>query len=251
MNLKIATFNISGGLFQEDDSKDFLDKQKTDKIDNRLLNEIIKNINENDIDIICFQEIITTQSINYIKQITDNTNLKYEQHFELGPCHIIKDTNDGIAILSKYPIENAQKEFFINPKLSKTTSSGNTYYTYDKGYLIADININGKSVTILTHIGFPYRRFNADPLEYKNVFEEFDNVIEKSNLDIITGDFNAEKFIDMMPYTNNNYIKTTNEGTTTDGMKFDNILVKKSVKYNSNIIKSLSDHYMVLTEIEF
>lgn len=251
MNLKIATFNISGGFFQEDDSKDFFDKDASDKIDNKLLDEIIKNINEKDIDIICFQEIITTERIKYIQQIIDNTNLKYEEHFELSVCHLVKDTDSGIAILSKYPITNVIKNMFTNPMLSKTTKTGNTYYTFDKGYMIADININNQIVKVLTHHGFPFRRFNSTPEDNKNIFEEFDNSIKNLNPDIVTGDFNAEKFIDMMSYTNNTYIKTIEEVTTTDGMKFDNILIKKSVKYNSNIIKSLSDHYMVLTEIEF
>lgn len=250
MKLKIASYNISGGFFQDDDSKDYLDKNKADKIDYSLLNEIIKNINEENIDIICFQEIITTESIKYIKQIIDNTNLKYEEHFELSPCHVVKDTECGIAILSKYPISEIKKELFTNPMLSKTTSSGNNYYSFDKGYLMVNININNNTIKILTHHGFPYRRFNTTPEEHKNVFEEFDNIIKNINPDVVTGDFNAERFIDMMPYTNENYIKTVNAITKTDGMKFDDILIKEGEKYNSYIIKSLSDHFLLVSEID-
>ena len=82
MKLKIASYNISGGFYEDDQSVDFFDKAKSDDIDLRLLNDTVKIINDEDIDIICFQEIITTERINYIKRIMDNTNLKYEEHLE-------------------------------------------------------------------------------------------------------------------------------------------------------------------------
>ena len=137
MKLKIATYNISGGFYQDDQSVDFFDKEKANGIDLRLLNDIVKIINDEDIDIICFQEIITTESINYINMLMEKTNLKHESHFELSPCHIVKDTDCGVAILSKYPITGSIKKMFTNPKLAKTTSSGNTYYTFDKGLLVS------------------------------------------------------------------------------------------------------------------
>ncbi len=249
MELKIASYNISGGFYEDDQSVDFFDKKKSDDIDLRLLNDIVKIINTEDIDIICFQEIITTERINYINRIMEKTNLKYEEHFELSPCAIIKDTECGLAILSKYPINGSIKELFTNPKLSKTTSSGNTYYTYDKGFLIANIVVDNQIIVVLTHHGFPYRRFNSTPELNKNIFVEFDNYIKKYNPDIITGDFNSENFIKMMPYTKENYVKTINEITTNDGMKFDNILLKNE-EYTSKVIVSLSDHFMVIDNIE-
>lgn len=251
MKLKIASYNISGGFYQEDETVDFFDKEQSNDIDTGLLNDIVKIINEEDIDIICFQEIITTNRINYINKITERTNLKYEENFELSPCHIIKDTECGLAILSKYPIESSIKQLFTNPMLSKTTSSGNVYYTFDKGFLLSKIKVGNKCLNVLTHHGFPFRRFNSTPEENKNIFEEFDNHIKALNPNIITGDFNSENFLEMMSYTSKNYIKTINEITTTDGMKFDNILINANINYSSRIIKSLSDHFMVIDEIEF
>jgi len=250
MKLKIASYNISGGFYEDDQSVDFLDKEKSTDIDLRLLNDIVKIINEEDIDVICFQEIITTERIDYINRIVESTNLKYEEHFELSPCHIIENTECGVAILSKYPIVNSIKKLFTNPMLSKTTSSGNVYYTFDKGFLMSDININNKHLNILTHHGFPFRRFNSTPEDNVNIFIEFDNYIKEYKPDIITGDFNSENFIDMMPYTKDNYIKTINEVTTDDGMKFDNILIKNGNEYSKKVIRSMSDHLIVLNEVE-
>lgn len=251
MKLKIGSYNISGGFYEDNQSIDFFDKEKSNDIDLRLLNDTVKIINDEDIDIICLQEIITTERIYYINRIMEKTNLKYEEHFELSPCHIIENTECGIAILSKYPIDNSIKKFFTNPMLSKTTSSGKTYYTFDKGLLISKININNNYINVLTHHGFPFRRFNSTPEDNINTFIEFDNYVKEYNPDIITGDFNSENFLNMMTYTKENYIKTISEITTDDGMKFDNILLKNNNKYSKKIIKSLSDHFIVINEIEF
>lgn len=245
MNLKIASYNVSGGFYIGDESTEYLDREASDKIDNKLLTELINIVNEKDIDVLCLQEVITTESIKYIEQIKQETNLKYSIDFELSPCNLVKDTNCGLAILSKYPLDNPKKDIFTNPKLSKTTSSGNTYYTYDKGWLSATIN----NITILTHHGFPYRRFNSTPEANPQVFEEFDNIIKTNNIDIITGDFNADNFQELMPYTKENYIRTINNITTVDDKKFDDILIKNNTKHTTEIIKSVSDHFMVITTI--
>lgn len=250
MKLKIASFNISGGFYCGDEKTEYLDRQAVDNIDNSFLKEIIDLINTNEIDIMCFQEIVTTDRVEYISRIIKNTNLKYSSIYELSPCNLIKDTNCGLAILSKYPILVSKKEKFTNPMLSKTTSSGNTYYTYDKGYIICHIDLDGKIIKVLTHHGFPYRRFNSQPENNKRIFEEFDNIIDKENPDIITGDFNADNFMALMNYTRTNYIRTIDDITTVDGRKFDDILVSKERINKSKIIQSLSDHYLIVNEIE-
>ena len=250
MNIKIANYNISGGFYEDNQTVDFFDKDKAKDIDLRLLNDIVKIINDEKIDIICFQEIITTERINYINMIMEKTDLKYAEYFELSPCHIVENTEMGIAILSRYPVNNSIKRLFTNPMLSKTTSIGNTYYTFDKGILVSEIEINNSKVKVLTHHGFPFRRFNSTPEDNKNTFIEFDNYIKDLNPNIITGDFNSENFLDMMDYTRLNYIKTIDEITTDDGMKFDNILIRNNYSYSSKIIKSLSDHFVVIVNIE-
>lgn len=249
-NLKIANFNISGGFYIGNEDNEYLDREAVDSVDNKLLKQIIETINNEGLDVICFQEIITTERIKYIKNIAENTNLKYYDFYELSECNIVKDTDCGLAIFSKYPLKTIEKEIFPNPRLSKTTSSGNTYYTYDKGYMICEIKKENK-IKILTHHGFPYRRFNSTPEDNKQVFAFFDNVIKKENPDIITGDFNAEDFMSLMDNTSKKYVRCINDITTVDGKKFDDILVHNDINYSKKIIKLLSDHYIIITDINF
>ncbi len=178
--------------------------------------------------------------------IIENTELKYYDYYELSPNNLVKDTNSGIAIFSRYPINSIKKELFPNPMLLKTTDSGKTYYTFDKGYMLCEIN----NKTILTHHGFPYRRFNSTPEANRDIFSFFDEVIDKYHPDIVTGDFNADDFMTLMPKTNNKYQRTINDITTVDNKKFDDILINKNINYSKKIIKLLSDHFIVMIEGE-
>ena len=243
---KIANYNVSGGFYIGNEDNEYLDREAVDSVDNMLLNQIIEIINSEQIDVICFQEIITTKEIEYLETIANNTDLKYYDFFELSECNIVKNTNCGVAIFSKYPLKYINKELFPNPKLSKTTSSGNTYYTYDKGYMICEIEKETGNITVLTHHGFPYRRFNSTPENNKQVFEFFDGVISRYKPNVITGDFNAENFMELMPKTAEVYKRTINDITTVDGKKFDDILVDKEEKCSTQIIKQLSDHFIVI-----
>ena len=242
--MKIASFNISGGYYIGNEDNEYLDRESSNTIDNRLLKQIIEVINNENIDIICFQEIITTKEIKYMDSIIENTELKYYDYYELSPNNLVKDTNSGIAIFSRYPINSIKKELFPNPMLLKTTDSGKTYYTFDKGYMLCEIN----NKTILTHHGFPYRRFNSTPEANRDIFSFFDEVIDKYHLDIVTGDFNADDFMTLMPKTNNKYQRTINDITTVDNKKFDDILINKNINYSKKIIKLLSDHFIVMIE---
>lgn len=248
--LKIASYNISGGFYNDEDKTEYLDKERVDNVDDQLLNQIIETINNEDIDVICFQEIITTERIQYIKRICDETNLKNYEFYELSECNIVKDTNCGIAILSKYPLEIIKRELFPNPGLTKTTSSGKTYYLYDKGYMVSNILVDGKNIRLLTHHGFPYGTFDSTEQDNLQVFEFFDSRINEYKPDIITGDFNVEDILSLMPITKENYIRTIDKITTVEGKKLDDILVRKNVNYSSNVLKLLSDHFMVISEIE-
>ena len=74
---------------------------------------------------------------------------------------------------------------------------------------------------------------NSTPEKSLSGFQEFGNVINNTNPNIITGDFNAEHFMDLMPNTNDNYKRVFNEITTVDEMKSDDILIFQESNYVS------------------
>lgn len=247
--MKIATYNISGGYYVGDESTEYLDRAPAENFDNKMLNEIIDVINQKDIDIICFQEIITTKEVKYIETIVQNTNLKNFDYIEIHNCNLVKNTRNGAAILSKYPILRTIKGFFPNPLLSKTTASGKTYQMYNKGYMISQIDINEKTIQVFNHHNFPFRRFNSEARLNQEVFNHFNNVIKTLKPDYIVGDFNTEDYMELVEELRNNYSKTVNSVSTIDGKSFDEILVKKGTKTSLETMKLLSDHYLEIVTI--
>ena len=106
-------------------------------------------------------------------------------------------------------------------------------------------------LNLLTHHVFPFRRFNSTPEQNPSFFQEFDNVINNLKPNIVTGDFNSENFMDLMNQTNKKYKRLFNEITTVDDKRFDDILLPKEQEYISKkIIKSLSDHFLLIVEIK-
>ena len=247
--MKIATYNISGGFYIGDESTEYLDRPPAEKFDNKMLDEIIDVINQKDIDIICFQEIITTKKVKYIENIAKNTNLKYIDFIEIHDCNLVKNTRNGAAILSRFPILKTVKGFFPNPLLSKTTASGNTYHMYNKGYMISEIDINNEKVKIFNHHNFPFRRFNSAAHLNQEVFDHFNDVIKTFEPDCVVGDFNTEDYMELVEELRKNYSKTVNNVSTVDGKSFDEILVKKGMKTSLETMKLLSDHFLEIVTI--
>ena len=252
--MKIATWNIGAGINTNDYKGEFFDKSKEANVDDRCLNDIAKAIIENEIDVIALQEVVTTESFKYMENLSKLTNFKYFETFENSPCHLIENANFGVAVLSKYPIKLIKKQFFENPRLTKQTQKG-LYHTHDKGYLavmiMADKPFNFLSASLL-----PFHRFDTNIIEFKDLFNEFQDFVLENNVYAL-GDFNAiegkqnlQKVFEKM---NSKYNYLFDEITTIDNKKCDNIILPKSITVkNKYIVKNtdISDHYLCVAEIE-
>ena len=251
--MKIATWNISAGINTNDYVGEFFDKSKETNTDDRCLRDIAQAIIDNDIDVIALQEVVTTESFKYMENLSKLTNLKYYESFENSPCHLIENANFGIAILSKYPINLIKKQFFENPHLTKQTQKG-LYHTHDKGYLVVEVNAD-KSFKFLSASLLPFHRFDRSIIEFKQLFEEFQDFVLENDIYAL-GDFNAiegkvnlKKVLDRI---DSEYDFLFDEVTTIDNKKCDNILLPKNVKVkNKYIVKNsdISDHYLCVAEI--
>ena len=250
--MKIATWNIGSGINTNDYVGEFFDKTPEANPDDKCMQIIAKQIVENNIDVIALQEVITTESFEYIQTLSRLTGLDFYATFETSPSHLIKNTMYGTAILSRYPIEVIKNEFFKNPNLTKTTEKG-TYKSHDKGYTIAKINAPEPFYISNTHF-LPFHRFYADILEYAESFEAFQEDLIRYNA-IACGDYNviegAERLkILLSKLTDFKFI--FDEVSTVDGKSCDNILIpKKIIKKSQKMIKNAdsSDHFMCIIEI--
>lgn len=245
--MKIISYNTNGGVKRELTTNP-LEMEKQENFSDEILNEIIKVINEEDADVITLQDAITTRDSNFLKRIITETKLQNCRFFELSDCSTVKNTKSGLAILAKHPIINSISKVIPNPKVLKMTEDGKTLYTFDKGIFNCTIMTDDKSYNILTHHGYPFNLFNVDAENYQDVFKFLDKEITKIKPEVITGDFNCEDYMDLLPVTNSKYTKVFDDITTTDNHKYDDILLFNNTEHTNKMIKLSSNHFMLIVE---
>lgn len=238
--MKIATLNI-GEDERHIDGKLNIDSYKS----------IVNFIANEDIDIICLQEAIIKSDIlpSIAEFIKENTNLKYSVEFELSDSHINIGARMGIVICSKYEIDAFKTIMFDNPHFIYSKDDETTYYSHDKGFIIADIN----NYKIITGHSLPFHVFNENPLDYLSIFKKMDDEFIKAyninNKLILCGDFNYEDAATLFPQIMENCIDLIDAPTRKD-KRFDHFIISNKLKCNSKIINDCCfDHKYGLFEV--
>ena len=251
--MKIATWNINEcvGITCN------LDNQKTvQKINLNNIVEIIEKINEYDFDVVCFQEYPTyiDESVSLTNEIITKTNLKYFETHDTYDSYLFKGGRVGVAIFSKYEIKDCLKTYFQNPNMTKISSRGVTYYSFDKGIIKVLIN----DYTIITGHAMAFAPFGKSEFDYPESYKPLEELIlncKENNL-IVIGDFNTEKLFDLIPNIKNEVHDIVDIPTTKDyyeergEVKMDYILVNnKNINLYVFKIDNFSDHYIIGTEL--
>lgn len=251
--MKIATWNISSGVNTANYQGELFDKQIEASAEDECLKQIAELIVLNNIDVIALQEVITTESFAFMETLSKLTGLEHYETFENSPGFLVKDSMFGVAVLSKYPLEVIKKEFFKNPNLTKTTEKG-VYTTHDKAFMCVKVKAE-KELNIITTQFLPFHRFNADILDFKDTFDDFQEFIENNNV-FVCGDFNVTqgntKLVKLLDKISQTHMLTFDEITTTDGKRCDNIFVPNGTAVKGTYMETKitpSDHYLLVIEI--
>lgn len=213
---------------------------------------IKEEILKNGLDIVCFQEAVTSSSKlpNLSKYISENTELKYFTFFELSDSHINIGSKMGVAICSKERIEKTEKFLLPNPDLVYKKENGKILVSHDKGFLICVIN----DLTIITGHGLPFHVFKKDVKDYLDIFYQLDNKIinlyHENPRIILCGDMNYDDASVLFP----KFYKLANECVkypTRKDKVLDHILVSKKLKVQSiKIIDQYFDHKLCVVDID-
>lgn len=188
--MRIATWNIG------EDERNAEGKLTLDSY-----NYIINTIKNENIDIVCLQEAIIKSDFlpSIASYIKENTNLKYIVEYELSDSHINIGSRMGVVICSKYVIDNYKLFKLDNPNFIYSVDEKTTYYSHDKGFIIANI----RGYNIITGHCLPFHVFKKNPLDYLNIFrkadEMFIDVYKSNNNMILCGDFNYDNVNDIFP----------------------------------------------------
>jgi exonuclease III len=247
---KIVTYNI-WGLFKKNDNEQI--NKFTIKTMEMRMKEISNEIQKNDPDIICFQEMtdITYKILN--KEIGHKYLYKYEKNFDHEKVKLNRNRDVEVCIFSKYPVKNV-KIYGL---------SGNQ--RYNNSLMIAEFpnliifNCYLQSGSIFSpgqeNLWYHYSRCRIDQIkEIKKLINNFLTKDSKKPI-IMLGDFNFHLDGDKKKYwiennEFNNFLcdswKKTHlndngftENTDINRMRWNLKLHEKKVRYDGILYKNL------------
>lgn len=239
--MRIATWNIG------EDERNNDGKLNTDSYD-----YIINMIKNENIDILCLQEAIIKSEFlpSIATYIKENTDLKYSAEHELSDSHINIGSRMGVVICSKYEIANYKLFLLDNPNFVYSVDKNTTYYSHDKGFIIANI----KEFSIITGHCLPFHVFKKNPLDYIDIFKKIDGELEKiynlNNNLILCGDFNYDDVNILFPKTMKNCIDLISSPTRKD-KQLDHFIISKNLNYlHCKVVDNYFDHKLGVFEIK-
>ncbi len=254
MKIKTVTWNIGGGKLRKEHS----DSGRLDSYTIDGIEEIVEWLADEDIDIITLQETQKNMNSDQVSYIAKKLGYKYFLHDSTSESHIDSNYRLGHAIISRYPISNHQKGFFINPKVKIEWEDGSIATSFDKGYTSCSIKIEDIAVSVTTLHLIPFRRFNIkiDTKLAKSILSNVDDALSCSaDKILVQGDFNIDdsSLVTYLPRLFSQGLSevTQKEPTTPKGRKYDHILYKGMSLLNYRVdSKLLTDHFPIIGEFE-
>lgn len=255
--MKIVTWNVNEFVGTTTD----LSNQKTvETVNDANIGEMIRIINENDFDVVCFQEypVYVDGAEKISEQIIEQTYLKHYCTHATYDSFLFSGGRVGVAIFSKYSTSNVELALFGNPDMTKMSSSGVLYHSVNKGIIKATIEIRGVSYTIINGHAMAFASFGKTEFDYPDSYKPLEEMINKYSDDslIIVGDFNTERLFDVMPNLRGVVRDIIDEATTKDyyekrgEVQMDYILISGNLRgTNNSKIDNFSDHYAICAEI--
>jgi endonuclease/exonuclease/phosphatase family metal-dependent hydrolase len=132
--IKVLTYNVMGFAYT--------DRKK------EVQNSIIKYIVDSEADIVCLQEYFVNRSANQLSARKIEAALKM---YPYSSVILLKNFGWGLAVYSKYPI---------------TSSRRIKYPSEDNGSAIHQININGKTLTLINNHLESFKLTSQDKVHY-------------------------------------------------------------------------------------
>lgn len=264
--LIIGTWNVSECVSTVWDVREGISRDQTQYSVFDCVTDIARKINESHADVVCLQEYPVTQHgrDDITRYLTDHTQLVHYYGVDTYPSFLLPDASVGIAIFSRYPLENIEYHPFENPNIQKLSRSGKIYYSFDKGLITARLKVDSADFAVVTGHAVSFSPFDARAEDYPRSFDALRERIETlcaENPNVIAiGDFNTEALFDILP-TIQNHVRDVMDGPTTvsglmegeifeEGRKLDYCLVTPSIRLvKDEKILNFSDHLFCICHL--
>ncbi len=252
--------NISGGLLMVGEQHGDMSFQHLS------LRKYIAHFQEAQPDILALSEVPMEQEDGasaMVEMLAATLNFPYYRCCYQSRSHLEPDKYLGLAVLSKYHIEQYDSFNLPNPRLRVTKSDGSQWTLFDKGVQQLTLNIRGRRLTVFNLHYFPFHHFRRqmNETEFSGVRQELvDILLSRSHLPtIITGDFNNKglRLQTAFPelFQCNQFRQAVEVETTVVGLceQFDHILYTPALLHVQRGFAepNYSDHYAVIADISF
>lgn len=217
-----------------------------------LVHDFIKRENP---DIVCMQEVF------------ENDFNKFTSSFDFFstyvPMNILNDKKRGLAIYSKYPLNNICTEYYYKPTEEVTTLiKTQTQLEEHELLLSAEIEINGSTYNIFTtHFPVNYPGHEVSELQ-KGRFKAMNSILKTKKGLILTGDTNCPRGTEIFDSLARDYKDNIPEDTmTTIDKKLHRagflpyvvdclFTTPDYIVTNIKLVSGVSDHLGIVAEIE-
>jgi endonuclease/exonuclease/phosphatase family metal-dependent hydrolase len=259
--LRVIFENISGGLVTAG-------KVHGEMVFSRLsLKEYILYFKRQAPDILSLSEVHMEDengNSEMVKKIASELNLPYYKCYAQSPSHLDTDKYLGLAVLSKYDIEDYFSFLLPNPELQVIKPDKSRWIMFNKGAQKLTLSVYGKRITIFNLHYFPfhhfYRRMNES--EFSHIRAGLVDILLSDNRTptIITGDFNNKGLPLQIAFPElfecNRFRQAVSTNTTVIGLhdeQFDHILYTPATLAVEGGFaeQNYSDHYAVIADFSF
>lgn len=253
--IRIASWNINGGKLTQ-----LLSDDASHVNPEKYIGEQIKRAN---VDVACLQEVsfFDEEENKFISRISEASGLPYFEYFCVSRSHIFENAGLGLAILSRYKIENFSCIELLNPKgLYLIDKKGEKIKSHEKAFVKAEVEVNGSRISIANGHLTPFWLFNRQGTEtmfrdlHIQIYEIFNSL--ESQPAIICADMNVENITESFPYISKMYdfvptiVCETKKSNNVGHVRGDQIFLSKYLnKFHSKALWTRSDHHMCLTEV--
>jgi endonuclease/exonuclease/phosphatase family metal-dependent hydrolase len=242
MKLKVATWNIGGGLI----------KSASGKFDEENLDYFTNTIKDLDCDVVFLQEVHGDEMHSQATELADRLGYSCATQM-ISKSHLEKNKKFHLSIIAKQKLSNPKLIKLTNPKLENKEKG---YLSHDKGFILCELEIENKSITLVSGHLFPYyifgKRIEDDELSYAR--EEIDLIL--SSLDdprIIGVDMNSENSGIILPKSlSSSLVEVENtQATCPSGEHVDHIFTSKDIKASeTKVIEGEADHFILISTLE-
>jgi endonuclease/exonuclease/phosphatase family metal-dependent hydrolase len=214
--------------------------------------EIADQVASQDIDILCLQEV-DFDADNFHSRILDrlaqDTDLTHTARFALSSSSFSESRRSGVAIASRYPVQETTRQPLRNPRLRTTLRDGRRIGSFDKGMLGVTLDLgHGCSVVVVSLHMFPFHLFgrSAEDTSFARLWKDAAAWLDGLPAPLIVcGDFNTGNR-DLVAGTLRNAVTAP----TYRDQAYDDILHSPDLRAEGlTVLDTFSDHRLCVAEL--